>query len=289
MRLRRQALLEWRTAVEIQPLQLRPLLSELFAQGAKPEELGSLASGSPARLLEVAEFLEAKGRTSDSFVVLDQADALGAPRAETLLSRAILSFDTGNLDAAASAAGAAAAAGAKGPKLPILQARIVVKQSGAEGADRALAILDRAAAQYPTDLPLQRERVAVVTRYEKWSSAARAIEGLKLASYHATGSAAEAHVAAAAIAGYMGRPTVAMDEYRMALADRANDAGVWLAYGHAAEAAGRDVVARDAFSQAERLSPKDPVITRAMQALDEHAARSRVQEPSNPARPLAGP
>ncbi len=44
--LRPQALLEWRTAVELQSRLFPPALGELFAVGAKPQELAAVASPS---------------------------------------------------------------------------------------------------------------------------------------------------------------------------------------------------------------------------------------------------
>lgn len=276
--LRRQAVLEWRTAVSLQPELLRSVLGELFSLGARPEELTALAAGDSARMLETVDFIAAKGQVKEAFVALDQADAAGAPHGEALLSRALLNLDAGDLDAATASATAAAAAGVRDPKLSLAQAQIAIKRRGADGADEALALLDAATARYPTNLDLQRQRVAIVTRYKKWNSAARAIEGLKLACYHAFGSAAEAHIAAGDVAFDMGRVAEAMAEYRMALADRPNDVALWMEFGHAAEMAGRHSAARDAYGQAARLSPKDPTIARALQALDDYVARARLPE-----------
>ncbi len=284
MGLRRQALLEWRTAIEIQPEVLRPLLGQLFSRGAKPEELLSLASNDSNRMLEVVDFIAAQGRLTEAFVALDQAAIIGAPRGEALLRRAALNLQAGNLEAASNAANAAAAAGYQGPKLSIIRADIIIKQKAADGADQAIAILDAATARYPTDLLLQRERVALVTQYKKWSAAARALEGLKLACYTAIGSGAEAHVAAATIAAQMGRPNDALGEYQMALSDRPNDVGLWMAYGRTAESAGRPATARNAYSEAARLSPKDPTIARALQSVDEYAARARQETAGDPTR-----
>jgi tetratricopeptide (TPR) repeat protein len=268
-------LLEWRTAVDLQPLLLRPVLAELQRKGARAEELASLGASNPKLMLEVVDYVSQRGRLSDAVVALNQAEAAGAPRGETLLSRASLELDAGNIDAAANAAAGAAATGMQDPRLAILQARILLKQRQAEGADEALALLDRAAARYPTDLAVQRERVALVSRYKKWASAARAIDGLQFACYHAGGSASEAHVAAAEIALDMGRINEALGEYRMALVDRPNDVEIWLAYGHAADRAGRRATAREAYDQAARLSPNNPVIIQALKGLDDDAERRR--------------
>ena len=115
--LRRQALLEWRTADDLQPELLRRLLGQLFLQGAKPEELLSLASGDRERMLEVVDFVAEHGRLADAFIALDQAAIIGAPRGETLLRRAALNLQAGNLDQAATAAAAAGGAGFQGPRL----------------------------------------------------------------------------------------------------------------------------------------------------------------------------
>src|SRR5206468_3726597 len=101
----------WRTAVAIQPRLLSPLLGELFASGARPEELASVASAEPSRMLDVVDFLRDRRRLPDAFVVLDQADALGAPRGQTLLARGRLELDAGDLPKASDAARAAATAG----------------------------------------------------------------------------------------------------------------------------------------------------------------------------------
>jgi tetratricopeptide (TPR) repeat protein len=273
--LRRQALLEWRIAVNIQPRLLRPLLGKLFGAGATPEQLAAIASGDARQMLEVASFLADRQRLPDAFAVLSQADALGAPTAEARLARAALQLQAGDVDAAGATVAGVAAAGQRGPELSMLKAKILIKQKGIEGADEALAILDEAAARYPGDLQLERDRVSLVTRYKKWGSAARAIEGLKLACYRTSGSAAEAHIAAAEIATQLGRLTEAIDEYRIALSDRPRDVQLWMSYARVAESAGRDVLAREAYGEAGRISPGSPEIAHAQQTLEERQTRLR--------------
>jgi O-antigen ligase/tetratricopeptide (TPR) repeat protein len=273
--LRRQSILEWRTAVDLQPVLFAPTLSELFAAGAKPEELAAVASASTARMLDLVAFLTRLGRLPDAFVVLDQADALGAPRSESLLARAALQLRAGQPAAAAATVESAAAAGVQDPRLPVLRAKLLTNAQGAAGADEALAILDLAAARYPTDLDIERARLEVVTQYQRWKAAARALDGLKLALYHSQGSASEAHVAGARIEGQLGHWTGSLDEYRLALMDQPDNVALWIEYARAAETTGRDNVARDALAEAARLSPNSPDITGPVRELEARQARLR--------------
>ena len=273
--LRRQSILEWRTAVDIQPLLFPPMLGELFAAGAKPEELAAVASSSASQMIDLAAFLSAQSRIADAFVVLDQADALGAPRVDSLLMRARLQLQVGQLKAAALTLDSARTIGMNDPRLAVLQAKLLLDEQGAAGADQALGILDVAAMRYPTDVAVQQQRVDLVTQYDKWNAAARSIEGLKLALYHASGVATDAHVAAARIDGRLGHWTNALDEYRIALAAEPSNVALWIEYAHAAEKIGRDATAREAYVQAARLSPNSPDIAAPLRDLDARQARLR--------------
>jgi O-antigen ligase len=284
MGLRRQALLEWRTAVDIQPLLFDPTIGELFASGAKPQELAAVAASSSARTLGLVSFLGNLGRLPDAFVVLDQAEALGAPRAEILVARGRLQIQSSQLKEAAATLDAARAAGVDDAQTAGLRAQLLVQMKGAPGADEALGILDRAAVRYPTDLAVARQRVDLVINYEKWNAAARSLEGLKLALYHAGGSAAEAHMAGARISGRLGHWTQALNEYRIALADMPDNVTLWIEYARAAQAIGHDATARDAYAQASRLSPNSPELVAALHELETRQARLRalIQDDKQP-------
>jgi tetratricopeptide (TPR) repeat protein len=108
-----------------------------------------------------------------------------------------------------------------------------------------------------------------VTHYEKWTAVARSIEGFKQALYHTHGSATEAHVASARIDARLGRWQSAIGEYRIALADNPSDVTLWMEFGQQAAAFGRDATAREAYSEAARLSPSNPEIAAARRRLDE--------------------
>jgi hypothetical protein len=116
---RRQALLEWRKAVEIQPALFPSVLGELFASGAKPEELAAVASSDIGRALELVTFLSVQGHLQDAFIVLDQADALGAARGEVLIARAGLQLKTNQLKEAEASVDAAVKLGLQDPRLAL--------------------------------------------------------------------------------------------------------------------------------------------------------------------------
>jgi hypothetical protein len=275
---RPQALLEWRTAVQIRPSLFRPTLSEVFAAGATPEELAAIGSPDPARLIDVAAFLSTMSRTADAFVVLDQADALGSTSARSLVTRAKLQLDSGQGAAALDTIAKAHASHVDDPLLPLLEARLLVAREPL-GIDQALAVLDAGAARYPDDVEIQRMRFDLSLRYQRWQSADRALRGLEYALYRANWSVAEVHLGAARLEARLARWTSALGRYRIALADDPSNPNIWMEYGRAAESAGRDSTAREAYGQAARLSPKDPEITAALSRVSDREARLKVLPP----------
>jgi tetratricopeptide (TPR) repeat protein len=276
--LRSQSLLEWRTAVQIQPKLFTPTLGELFAAGAKPEELASVASYDSARMIDVATFLGPVSRFGAAMTVLDQAEAMGVSRNDLLLTRASLQLQAGQSAAAQATISQAHAAGIRDNRLAILDAQLRIDTMGSAGADQALAILQAAAAQDPLDLKVQRMRLDLVTRFQKWTVVDRVLADFKEALYRAQGSAAEAHLASARIYAQLSRWTNALGEYRIALADQGGDAALWMEYGRAADSACRSATAREAYAQAARLSPNNRDIINALKAEDDQASRLRLQD-----------
>ena len=124
-----------------------------------------------------------------------------------------------------------------------------------------------------------RERAAGTHRarrgYKRWNAAARALEGLQARPVSNYGTATDAHIWAARIDGELGRRNRSLDEYRIALADRPGDVALWIEYARAAETAGRDITAREAYAEAARLSPNSPDIASARQALEARSVRLR--------------
>jgi tetratricopeptide (TPR) repeat protein len=274
---RKQSLMEWRSAVDLQPVLLNPVLGKLFAAGGKPEELAAVAASDPERMVEVANFLSSMSRVGDAFVVLDQADAMGTPPRDSLLVRGKLQLQAGRIADAQKSIAAARAAGVHDPRLSLLEAQTMLTAQGAPAADEALRLLDEATARYPNDLPLARERVDLVLAYQKWQAAGRAIEGFKQALYHTQGQMAEAHRINARIEARLGRWTAALGEFRIALAEDGRNVSLWLEYGLAAENAGRDGVAREAYREAGRLSPSSPEVVAAINRIND---RERKLHPS---------
>jgi len=272
--LRRQALLEWRSAVDIRPKLLAPALGELFAAGAKPEELTAIASTKAERMIEVADFLSSVSRLDQAMLVLDQAEAAGVPSKELLVTRAMLAVRTGDDPQAVLAK--ARAQGIRDPRLAVVEAELRLQAKDDEhAADAALAVLDAAATQHPANLAVERKRMDVVMTYQKWQAAPRALEGLKAALVLNQRAISEAHTASARIAAKLSRWNEALGEYRILLAEEPRNVQFWIEYGQVAESAGRPVVARDAYGEASRLSPKNPEILEAIRRLDERIMKMR--------------
>ena len=147
---------------------------------------------------------------------------------------------------------------------------------GADGADAALRSWIKRRFALPRTSTYSRQRIELVVAHKKWNAAARALEGFKLALFHRYGAATDAHIWAGRIEGELGRWNRSLDEYRIALADRPRDVSLWLEYARAAETAGRDTTAREAYAQAVAAQPEQSGHReRATQALDARAARLR--------------
>jgi hypothetical protein len=272
---RGQALVEWRTVLQLQPSRFEDTMKELTAAGAKAQDLAALASFDAAKMVEAANFLARRSQISDALVVLDEADLMGAPRAESLLARGHLQLQSNQLAAAQTTLAEAHAAGILDPRLSLLDAELLLAVKGRAGVDDAFAILDLAAIRYPLDLPVQRMRVSMVSQYGKWQAAERALDGFKMALYQSTGSAFEANLTSARIRGQLGQLSAALSDYRTALAQSPNEPSLWVEYAQVAENAGRDQMARDAYGEAARLAPSDASITEARRRLDARQTERR--------------
>src|SRR4029077_18092008 len=102
-----------------QPAAFPAALGELFAAGAKPEQLGAVATFDADRMIDVANFLIRVNHLDDAFVVLDQADVMGAPRVESLLTRAQVQMLAGRVEAVRTTLADAHAAGIQDPRLVV--------------------------------------------------------------------------------------------------------------------------------------------------------------------------
>jgi tetratricopeptide (TPR) repeat protein len=264
-----QSLLEYRSAVEIQPTLFYPMLGELFGRGATATQLVSLAGANSAHMIEVARYLGGAGRVDDGLTALGQAAAMSADKDQILLARADLEMQAGRVASATQTIRQLDAMQLHDPRLAALKARAILTHADdPKSSDRALEILDGATTRYPMDVELQRARVDVVLRYKKWAAAARALDGFKQALYYQNGVATEGHLASARVYAELGRWTDAVGEYRIALADQPSNVALWMELGGFSAANGRIATAREAFLAAGRLSPNNPAIDAALKKLD---------------------
>jgi tetratricopeptide (TPR) repeat protein len=229
-------------------------------------------------MIDVATFLGSASRIEAAVAVLNQAEAMGVSRSELLLTRAKLQLQAGQSGAAQATISQAHAVGIRDARLALLDAQLRIDTMGPAGADQALAILAAAAAQDPLDLKVQRMRLDLITTFQKWTAVDRALADFKEALYRGQGSAAEAHLTSARIYARLSRWTNALSEYRIALADQGGDVALWMEYGRAADSAGRNATAREAYAQAARLSPNNPDVLNALKTIDDRAVRLRDQD-----------
>jgi tetratricopeptide (TPR) repeat protein len=265
---RRQALLEWRSAVKLDPPIFLDVFGEMYRGKATADEMVAVGSIDLDHMLGTATFLSRVSHHGDALTVLDRAESLGAREADVLPMRAELQLVLGRLSDAQATVARAHAAGIRDSRLALLEAQLLQRTRGSDGADQALAILEQAATQDPTSVDVQRARVQLVMAYGKWTVAERAIEGFRQALYMAHGSANEAHRVAAQIHGRLGRWNQAISDYRLALSDAPDDVQLWMALGHAAQSVGKISVAREAYQQVLRLVPQDQAGAAALRDLD---------------------
>ena len=133
--LRPQALLEWRTAVDLQPSLFTAALGELFSTGAKPQELAAVASSRSDHMLELVDVPSRRAHPRRVRGPRSGRRA-GRPRGESLLARAGLQLEQGQSAAAAATAEQARQLGIQDPRLAVLQARLTLATKGAEASMR---------------------------------------------------------------------------------------------------------------------------------------------------------
>jgi tetratricopeptide (TPR) repeat protein len=289
MGLRSQSLIEWRVALRSQPQHFGTYMEEVWHSGAKPTELAALASFDPAKMVEAADYLATSNMFAYALTILDEADLMGAPRAESLLLRCRLQTQLGHLKEAETTLAEAHAAGIQDPRMAVLEANLILATKGTAGANEAFSILDLAATRYPLDVPVQRLRISLVPAYGKWQAADRAIDGFKLALFRATGGALEANLAAARIRAQLQQWNASFSEYRIALTQAGGDAAIWVELGQTAESAGRDTTAHEAYAEAARLKPSDTTIATALRRVEARQGYLRGPAGSGAVAPAAAP
>ena len=206
--LRPQALLEWRTAIDIQPTLFTSVVGELYMAGAKPEELAAIASTDVGRVAGARRVPErARTALKEAFVVLDQASALGAP-----------SWRDPDRPRRPGAQGRPVEGGRRerrggdrswGSRIRGWRCCGRSCSSRARAANGADAALPDPGSRRPFAIrrtwTCSAQRIELVVAHKKWNAAPRSLEGLKLALFHHYGSATDAHIWAARIDGELGR------------------------------------------------------------------------------------
>jgi O-antigen ligase/tetratricopeptide (TPR) repeat protein len=280
---RSQALNEWRLASMTGSGLFDSVTEESWRSGATPQEMAVLAGGDPNRMVAIAAFLRSKSATEAARKMLISASQAGAKPLELMLLQADLDIGDNQIERAMKTLEAARKLAPTDPRIFDLHAQALVRSGAPE---KALAVLEQGIGMKPLDLPLQRQRVQIVLNYQKWNTAARALEGLQMALQHARLPSAEAHLSAARIEARMGNIKKALSEYRIALNANSKDYILWGEYATFNESVGRLEDALLAYQEARQLRPADTAIAAAInrveerrQALKASAARDRVLLP----------
>jgi predicted Zn-dependent protease len=250
-------------------------LGELSALGALPNELALLAGDDPRRLLEIAAFLLGAGQPDQADSIVTAASQVGASPLEVAILHARITLTGTNLTATQQAVVHAKQLSPTDPRVALLEAEQMSRQASADGGAEALGVVEHALDRDPNNLDLQRKRIDIVVRFERWSAADRAIVGFKQALQESVGSTVEANLAAAGIYARLGRTSDALTEFRIATTADPSNPGIWRQFATFAETARYYVVAREAYAELLRLAP-DQAAREAIRRLDELQAAERV-------------
>ena len=218
--LRAQALLEWREAVRPAAGVLQPRSVSCSRRAPSPSSWRRSPPSTPTAWSRWRTSSSASDASTTRFTVLDQADAMGASPAESLLVRGRAADSDQPPRGRAVDAGRGARRRDSGS--PPRSARRP-GDAGEPGRGRRRRRRFRSSRPAPRAiLKTSRSNACACASswsYQKWKAATRALDGLKMALYAANGYAGEAHVAAARIQGRLSRWNNALNEYRIALAD----------------------------------------------------------------------
>jgi tetratricopeptide (TPR) repeat protein len=266
---RRQALAEWRVALQSRPVLFEPLTEEVWQQGAKPEEMALLAGDNPELLIRIADLLLRKSERAGARKVLDSA-SVGFPASKNLLAlRADLDLGDGRIGEATEDLNRLDAIAVGDPRGALLRADLALRTKDIAGA---LAILDKGIAATPDDVPLHERRVQLIMTTEKWSRAEAALEGWESALFHAGRPTTAVHTARAQLAAQLGDSKAAISEYRAAINHGGGEARLWMDLAQYFETQGRYSDAQLAWREAQHKAPNEPTIAAAITRLRERQA-----------------
>jgi tetratricopeptide (TPR) repeat protein len=247
---RNQALLEWKSVLQLSPGDLWNVFAYLHKEKATANEITSLANQQTWFLLSQALLANGMaGAAGDVLRMVEPADGL-----ESRLVRAQIALAENDLSSAATAVQRARESNARDLRVVLLSADLAVKS---KQPDRAIEELQGALASGIRGVDLDRRLVALLIQTNRWQAAEQALEGLRAALVEAGAPLFEANLVAAGFFEQTGQYRRAITEYRSALAQRPDDVGLWLALGRAAEHIANVATAKEALAEVLRREPQN--------------------------------
>jgi tetratricopeptide (TPR) repeat protein len=204
--------------------------------------------------------------------VTDVAADAGASPLELAVLRGKIALGASDLAAAENAWTAGVKLAPQDPRLAWIKAECLLRDGSANAPAAALAVIEKGLDSTPGDLDLQRKRIEIVSRFERWTVADRAIVGFKQALSETGQSLAEANLAAADIYRRLGRVREEMTEYGIATSADPTNLTVWRQFAASAEARRHYTLARDANAAILRLDPNDKNASASLRRIDEERA-----------------
>jgi tetratricopeptide (TPR) repeat protein len=244
-----QALLEWKIVVTESRARLGGVLDELFGNGARPGELAALADDK--NRYDISRYLLAHGLTDAARETLNRDS--NPENAEFHLVQAQIALAAKDLPAAQKASQSALEIAPRDPRAALMAAEIALLRP--ESRDEAIAMLENGLRFSPTDLDLNRKRLALLMQTDRWQAIDQALAGLRASLAEAGASSTEANIAAAHAFERRGQFRRAISEYQAALAQDHDNVGLLLALAKAAEEGGGMTTAIDAYNAVLRRAP----------------------------------
>jgi O-antigen ligase/tetratricopeptide (TPR) repeat protein len=249
LRRRSQALLEWKTVVTLSRTSLWGALDELLKGGAKPEEMATLADNT--NQYDVSRYLLAHGMIDAAKATLNQDNRQEG--VEFHLVQAQIALAAKDLAAAQKASQRALEVAPRDPHAALMAAEVALLQP--DGANQAIAILEKGLRSAPSDIELNRRLLALLMTTEKWQAIDQALAGLRAALAESGAPSSEANIAGAQIFERRGQFRRAMSEYQAALAHTPDNIGLRLMLARAAEQIGGITTAVDSYNDVLRRDP----------------------------------
>jgi tetratricopeptide (TPR) repeat protein len=245
---RQQALLEWRIVVTLARPILPSVFEELRRDGARPEELATLADDK--NRFELCRYLLGQRMFATAKNLLaGSADQTGV---EFHLVQASLALAEKDIPKARQASQQAMAAGPTDPRAALTAAGVEILDGK---QDAALGFLRGGLRFAPTNPDLNRNLLALLMQTDRWEAVDRALDGLRAALAESGASLVEANIAAAQVFERRGQYPRAVSEYRAAVTQSPGNIGLLLTLGRLAEMAGQVTVAVDAYRDVLRWAP----------------------------------